>query len=151
MTYLHLGPQRWNHPSDPKLGFMNIFGEDITRLESKYPNILPDLRQSSIIFVGSDYSGQHDFAQYESLSFLFADLERCGDWEQQRQQVRRQFLPDGRRLSYKNLGDRKRQRALIPFSMLPTPFQDLLLPFLLISKYRAFSGKRDDCGCVIRI
>jgi len=105
----------WEHLQNPVLGTMNKFSESLVRLETKYPNLLPDIRRGSVIFIGSDYGGQHSVAQYESLAFLFADLEHCHEWEQQRRQFRQTLLSDGRRLSYKTLGDRNRRRALFPF------------------------------------
>lgn len=115
MTDLHLALNNWKPFKNPVLGPMNGFSDSLAKLERKYPNLLPDIRQGSTIFIGSDYGGQHSFAQFESLSFLLADLERCDSWEQQRRHLRRRFLSDGRRFSYKALGDRIRKRALFPF------------------------------------
>lgn len=110
-----LSVRRWHHLDDPDFGFMNTFSESVRDAEAKYPGLLPDLRQGSTLFIASDYSGQHDQAWFESFCFLLADLKRCGDWEELRRNLRRRFLPDGRRMSYKNLGDKKRRKALIPF------------------------------------
>jgi hypothetical protein len=43
------------------------------------------------------------------------DTDTSSDWPRLRSQVRRHFLPNGRRMSFKNLGDSHRQRALVPF------------------------------------
>ena len=68
--------QQWNLRTNVDLGFMNTFSECIHQAETKNPNLLPNLRQGSTIMVASDYSGQHSQAFYESLTFLFADLEQ---------------------------------------------------------------------------
>jgi hypothetical protein len=143
MTFSLLYQRRWNHLDDPALGFMRGFSESIMRMEGKYPNLLPDLRRGSIIFVGSDYSGQHDLARYESFSFLFADLERCGFWEAQRRRLRQRFLPDGRRLSYKNLNDRRRKRALQPFLEAANAIPGLLVTILYDKAMQSVFYPRD--------
>ncbi|HEX8987659.1 MAG TPA: hypothetical protein VF816_06835, partial [Rhodocyclaceae bacterium] len=64
---------------------------------------------------GSDYSGQHATSQFEALCFLLVDADRSGSWLDAQKSLRKQFLPDGRRLSYKALNDRHRNAALPRF------------------------------------
>jgi hypothetical protein len=110
----------WNHLEKPELGFMRTFSNAIYNNETKHPGHLPDLRYCQTILVGSDYGGQHNGGQhngvrYQSLSFILADLERCGTWEHLRRNVRAEYLADGRRISYKTLSDKNRRKALYPF------------------------------------
>ena len=67
------------------------------------------------ICVFSDYGGDNKESLYETISVLYVDLFASKDWEIKRQIIRRQFLADGRRMSFKNLNDRKRREALVPF------------------------------------
>ena len=134
-------PILWNPLNNPELGLMNVFSESLASLERKHPRLLPDLRQSSTILIGSDYGGQHRFAQYESLSFLFADLENCGLWETQRSQLRQRFLPDGRRLSYKNLGDSRRRATLWPFLRAADSIPGLVVTLLIDKRIESLFSK----------
>jgi three-Cys-motif partner protein len=69
----------------------------------------------SHLAVGSDYSGNHKGSSFNTYCYLIMDTDRSPAWPRLRGEVRRQFLPNGRRMSFKNLGDGHRQRALIPF------------------------------------
>lgn len=68
-----------------------------------------------VIYVASDYGGAHNASLYETISVVYLDMEASSDWEARRRAVRKQFLGDGRRMSFKALNDRQRQEALIPF------------------------------------
>jgi hypothetical protein len=105
----------WRHLGNPEMGFMDTLSESIRATEFRHPGLLPDIRRGSTLFIASDYGGQHNQSRYTSLVYLLADLGFCGDWEDVRKSVRRQFLTDNRRMSYKNLNDRRRQKALLPF------------------------------------
>jgi hypothetical protein len=74
----------------------------------------PSLRGQTIV-VASDYGGIDRKSRYRVDAFLCMDLESSLQWEAERRAVRKQFLADGRRMSYKRLTDPKRVAALIPF------------------------------------
>lgn len=105
-------PHIWKPLDDPSFGLMYDFSQSIRSQEVNDPGLLPDLRTGSTILVISDYSGKHDTAFYESLSFLLVDIERCTVWEEKRHKLRRRFLTDGRRMAFKNLNDKERKKAL---------------------------------------
>jgi hypothetical protein len=67
------------------------------------------------LFVASDYGGAHRESLYEIYSVLLSDLMYCDAWRRARSAIRAEFLPDGRRMSYKGLNDGHRRRALAPF------------------------------------
>lgn len=67
------------------------------------------------MLIASDYSGTDKKSRYEVTALLCCDMEGSFDWEILRRSVRRQYLADGRRMSYKALNDAKRSRALTPF------------------------------------
>lgn len=67
------------------------------------------------ICIFSDYGGDNKESLYETISVLYVDIFASKDWEIKRQIIRQQYLADGRRMSFKNLNDRKRREALIPF------------------------------------
>jgi hypothetical protein len=115
MIHLPLIERRWSPLDDQKFGLMNTFSENLKQVEAMHPDLFPDLRDGSTMFIGSDFSGQHKLARYETLSFLFADIEKCNEWENMRQELRKKYLSDGRRMSYKNLRDSKKRNILIHF------------------------------------
>lgn len=75
---------------------------------------LPELT-GQLIYIVSDYSGSHESSNYQVMSALYLDLENSKTWESKRRIVRQRYLSDGRRLSFKALNDKQRQRALVPF------------------------------------
>jgi hypothetical protein len=76
---------------------------------------LPDLRSAPTILIASDYSGEHSGASYHVLSFILADVARLQEWDRRRRELRAEFLSNNRRMSFKALRDKQRQRALQPF------------------------------------
>jgi len=138
-----LVPYQWRHLDNGVLGFMNNFSADLRRREMRREIAMPDLRHGSTLVVASDYSGYHQSARYEALSFVVGDLEACGEWEERRQGVRKLHLRDGRRISYKSLGDRRRQRALLPFLGAADSVRGLLAVFLVDRRIVSlFSGEQ---------
>lgn len=67
------------------------------------------------MYIASDYSGTNKSSRYHVSVILCADLESSADWLVLRREVRRKYLADGRRMSYKGLSDRQRAKALVPF------------------------------------
>jgi hypothetical protein len=77
--------------------------------------VLPEPFIGRHIMVGSDYSGDNQRSDYRVYSFLLADADYSPCYPELRKQLRVELLPNRRRMSYKNLNDRIRQKALIPF------------------------------------
>src|SRR5688500_5843590 len=96
----------WRLGNRPELGAMNSANILIRALDVEAPTGLPDLRRAKTILVGSDYSGQHSTSQFEALGFTLADIDSLRPWMVTRRELRREFLADGRRMSYKSLRDR---------------------------------------------
>lgn len=67
------------------------------------------------MLIASDYSGTDKKSKYLVTAILCTDMEASSYWELLRRSIRRQYLPDGRRMSYKALNDVKRVKALTPF------------------------------------
>ena len=62
----------------------------------------------------SDYGGEHRTSRYDVISILVFDSEARGEWEHRRRLIRSNILKDSRRMSFKNLTDRRRKQALLP-------------------------------------
>jgi hypothetical protein len=98
----------WNSIEDP------LYPWVLTVERILHTQELP-LMSGPIINIFSDYSGDSKASSYDVISALYLDLYSSSDWEMQRRVVREKYLADGRRVAFKNLGDRQRQKALIPF------------------------------------
>jgi hypothetical protein len=105
----------WRSQKGAARSIFGIIDDSIGRMITHNPSSLPDLRVASTILITSDYSGEHRSARHQVLSFLLADIERCRKWDEARLELRAKFFADKRRMSFKRLGDRQRQRALKPF------------------------------------
>lgn len=107
----------WNPPTcrtpDP---LRDMLSNSLRRFEDNRTFSPPDLRADSEVVLVSDYAGEHLDAEYQVFGFLLAD--RPGvlrEWEAARLRVRTRYLRNPRRLAFKNLAERNRQRALVPF------------------------------------
>lgn len=110
-----LSTNTWRGPIGTKFGLMARFSESIREMESQRAGTLPNLRIGRTIFVGSDIGGHQATSRFTVYSFLLADLSACSGWIERSTNVRKAYLGDGRRMSFKNLNDRNRQRALNAF------------------------------------
>jgi hypothetical protein len=110
---------------------MDVLGRGVERHESDFPGSLPNLRGCSKLCALIDWGGQDRTAKFSSLAILLADEPGCESWYRLREQVRRNHLPDERRLSYKSLSDRVRQRALLPFLVAADEIPGLLFTILV--------------------
>lgn len=119
--------EHWAHSDRPNLGFMNGLSASVKRMEEKYPGLIPNLRNRDVILIGSDYSGEHKTASHEVLAFVITSFHSSQIWEEARAAVRSEFLKDGRRMSFKQLRDQQRARALIPFLSAANVIEGLLV------------------------
>lgn len=87
----------------------------LQRLYKQFPRNSVPLLGGRVLLVGTDTSGTHRGSRYAVIGVVVIDLESSKSWELDRFQIRRGVLRDGRRMSYKNLNDGRRRRALVPF------------------------------------
>jgi hypothetical protein len=99
----------------------NVLSEQNFGLSALLARMMLEGRSSTLdvkgpcLLVTSDYGGSHQRSSYEIYSVLLSDLKYCGRWHEARESIRSKFLADGRRMSYKDLNDRQRRNALVPF------------------------------------
>jgi hypothetical protein len=117
----------WFHENDAHLGVMNTLSATIANLERQHPGSIPNLRDLPTLLVGSDYGGFHQGAAFEVTSFVITNLESLSLWDQNRMHLRKRYLPEGRRMSYKALNDGRRRAALLPFLEAANQIPGLLL------------------------
>jgi hypothetical protein len=101
-----------------------------------------DLRpiDASRLWILSDYSGTHRESRFFSIGVLIADASRLTNWELKRVAVRRQFLNDGRRMSFKNLNDGNRRAALVPFLDAADEIRGLSIVLAIDKRIQHFGG-----------
>lgn len=109
--------------------WLNSFCEIIK--ETKLPLI-----KGNTLYVTTDYSGNESKSQYSVISILLADLDTSGVWDIERCIVRKNFLADGRRMSFKGLNDRQRHQALIPFLSSADKIQGLCVTVAISKEIR---------------
>ena len=93
----------------------------------------------SHLMVGSDYSGDHKSRNYRVYAFLAVDADASPTWPAARKAVRNSFLPDGRRLSFKKLGDKHRLAALKPFLESTDHFTGVCIAFIVRKRFERLS------------
>ena len=115
-------------------------GSAFVELERQSQGTFPDLRQDKELVMACDYAGEHKNSPFQVLTFLLADrpgvLQR---WEGERLRIRQEHLRDGRRLSFKGLGDALKQKALIPFLKASADINGIVL-CMAVDKSLAESG-----------
>lgn len=117
----------WFHEYEAHFGAMNTLSATIANLERQHPGSIPSLRGQPTLLIGSDYSGFHQGAAFEVTSFVITNFESLGSWDQRRTHLRKRFLPERRRMSYKALNDGHRRAALLPFLEVANQIPGLLL------------------------
>ncbi len=104
----------WRPICDPNAGYAYSLSDAISNLVANHRDAFLPVDDGTMI-IGSDYSGQHKGAKHEAYSFLVTTLQAITDWEPARQAVRSHWLRDERRMSFKQLRDSVRWKALVPF------------------------------------
>ncbi len=121
----------WHELRGSELGFLATLSHCVAAAEGGHPGLVPDLHRYQQLFVASDYGGEHASVHWATYSFLVSSMEEVGSWVTQSRQIRARFLPDGRRISYKRLGDRIRGKALGPFLEIANSLTGLLVCFVV--------------------
>jgi hypothetical protein len=120
-------------------GYFLALSEAIAAVESNFPAMLTPMPGSSLS-VFSDYSGQHKGARHEAYSYLVAAESDIQAWLPLRAAWRDRYLPDGRRLSFKKLGESTRKRALPSFLDLCSRLRGNVVTFLIDNRIGRFAN-----------
>jgi hypothetical protein len=107
-------PETWRHVQSPVLGLMATVAEQVQLLELRGELRLEPFR-SRTCYVTSDYGGQHAASRFQTYSFLFCDLGNAQQWLHRKVRIRERYLPEGRRLGYKEMSDGHCREAFFPF------------------------------------
>lgn len=127
----------WKRIEDQGAGFLYHLSESLALVDWRYPAVLEPVTDGSMVIV-SDYSGQHKLASHEAYSFLVTTNHAIDAWLPVRQEFRNRWLADGRRMSYKQLREPVRWRALIPFLNAASAIRGNVITFLVDRRIGSF-------------
>lgn len=121
----------WKPLKRPDLGCINSISNVVWMEELKKVDRLTSVRNSPTLILASDYGGNHKGATHETISFLLADLNFLWLWDELRQKIRTPERLGDRRMSYKNLNDKRRRETLVPFLRYSSTIPGLLISFVI--------------------
>ncbi len=124
----------WKPLKKPEFGLANSISDLLWAEEFRVGDLLTSVRTGSTLFLIGDYSGYHRAATHEAISFLLADLEYLGLWDEMRIKIRSRARLGRRRMSYKALNDKRRRQALVPFLRAANVIPGLLATFVIDKK-----------------
>ena len=94
-------------------------------------------RGQTLVSLG-DFSGSHDGARFNTYAFLHFDLERNARWRWLQQSLRTSKQLGRRRMSFKSLNDKIRQRALPGFLQAADEIEGALNVFAIAKEFGPF-------------
>lgn len=122
----------WRPLGKPELGMTDSISDVIRQEEWRVGNLfLAATPRGSTLFVASDYGGEHKGASFHTFSFLVTDLAHLGLWERFRKELRSSTELKERRMGFKGMTDRVKQRSLEPFLRYANAIPGVLATFAL--------------------
>lgn len=129
----------WQPVTHTEVGYAYVLSDAIAIAEAGNPDLLWPVDQGLQI-VASDYSGQHRQATHETFSFLVTTDRALTDWLPSWSAFRAEWLPDGRRLSFKQLREPVRRRAYPHFLELAGRLRANLITIMVDNRVGCMSG-----------
>lgn len=127
----------WQAFDVPAAGYANLLSKAIEITEEKNGDLLWPVDKGLQIIV-SDYSGQHREATHEVYSFVVTNWGTLQDWLLLRQSFRDRWLPDKRRISFKQLREPMRRRAYPHFLELAGSLPANLVTIMIDNRVGSF-------------
>lgn len=127
----------WRGFDEPLAGYVNLFNHAIRSAAELTADLFLAVNTGHQI-IASDYSGQHRGATHEVYSFLITTWDYLQNWLPARDAFRSQYLPDGRRLSFKQLREPMRRRAYPRFLELCGTLPSNLITIMIDSRIETF-------------
>ena len=82
----------WRSLDNSVFGMVNTMSSVIAQQEWLNPDLLTSISNAQTLIMASDYGASCKTTQYESLSFIIADLAGCSHWHLLRSDVRKRTL-----------------------------------------------------------
>ena len=127
----------WQGFDEPFAGYVNLFNHAIRSAGKPTTDLFLAVDKGHQI-IASDYSGQHRGATHEVYSFLITTSDYLRNWLPARDAFRSRHLPDGRRLSFKQLREPMRRRAYPHFLELCGTLPSNLVTIMIDSRIETF-------------
>lgn len=124
----------WTSPKIHKNTIFDGMNNSMAQFTSTYGSHLPNIGQAKTLFCFSDYSGEEEQANHSVYSFLIINGDGLMEWDKQRQLIRKNILPDGRRISYKNYRDRLSEKFIKEFLKLADDLNGYLITVSISKK-----------------
>ncbi len=142
----------WRHIHRPDVGYEVLLSRAIQIVEENDNRLLWPVDDSPQVIV-SDYSGQHRQATHEVYSFMVTTWDELQGWLPLQERFRKDWFPDGRRISFKQLREPLRRRAYPRFLELVGRLKANLITIMVDNRVGSFveGGPRalaevlDDC------
>src|SRR5258707_5977914 len=100
----------------PNGGIHSVINSEFGAQDRPDRIVYPDLNDGSDIVLGTDYSGEHEAPEFHVLGFLVTTVKSIeAVWEPARLEVRKKYLHNDRRMSFKKLDDALRVNAFPTF------------------------------------
>ena len=135
----------WRPITAEGAGYASLLSDAIAATEAANPDLLWPVDEG-VQFVVSDYSGQHRQATHETHAFLVTTDEALADWLPSWSAFREEWLPDGRRLSFKQLREPVRRRAYPHFLQLVGRLRANLITIMVDNRVGPLSGDPLELG-----
>lgn len=103
------------------------------------PRYSPSNRSETHLSIG-DFGGSHTGAQFNTYAFLHLDLERNARWRLLQQSLRSSGQLDRRRMAFKSLNDKLRQRVLPHFLRAADEIEGSLIVFAIARGFGPLSA-----------
>jgi len=81
----------WWHSENSALLLMNSVSRSLADFARQYPDGFPSLQNASALIIGSDFSGDHKDAPFESICLLLVDSASVGAWQNEREYLTQIF------------------------------------------------------------
>jgi hypothetical protein len=142
----------WRPFNVPPAGYVNLLSRAIEITERGDSDLMWPV-DDGLQVIASDYSGQHRQATHEVYSFLITTWGSLQEWLPQRTSFRERWIPDKRRLSFKQLREPVRRRAYPHFLAVAGALRANLITIMIDNRVgsfadggpKALAAALDDC------
>lgn len=134
----------WSSPNTISHTLFHSVNNSIEEFVREYHSHLPVLHEGKTLLCFSDYSGEEQNAKHYVYSFLLVNETEMKIWNENRVALRGKYLPDGRRISYKNYRDKLTQNFINQYLDLVDELPGFLITVSISKDIDSIFGKNID-------